>query len=80
MKIVNKHKGFKANQLVLDANMTLARIVYIEIDDDLSTKYKRDISYVRLGLINEQGIEFANSSASIDSLTPIPWLRINYKK
>ena len=80
MKIVNKHKGFKANQLVLDANMTLARIVYIEVDDDLSAKYKRDISYVRLGLINKEGFEFANSSASIESLTPVPFLRVNYKK
>ena len=63
MKMVDEHNGFKVNQLVIDQS-NVARIIYIEIDDDLSEKYERDIHYVRLGLINSEGIEFANCTTT----------------
>ncbi len=73
MKIVNEYKGFKANQLVLDLNNTLARIVYIEIDDDMNEKYQLDppICIVRLALIDKEGFEFANCTNTIDVIKPI---------
>jgi hypothetical protein len=78
--ILNKYKGFKTNQLVLDGNKTLARIIYIEKDDDLSYKYDREIVFIRLGLINENGFEFANCSADPSSLQPLPFkLKVKYK-
>lgn len=79
MKIIPEYNGFKANQLVLDANNTLARIVYIEIDDDMSEKYEREIVFVRLALINESGFEFANCTNDIKSLKPylIPTKTLN---
>lgn len=80
MKRVDTYKGFKTNQLVLDGNKTLARIVYIEIDDDLSIKYNREIVFFRLGLINEEGFEFANVSVDIDSIYPLPFkLKVDYR-
>lgn len=71
MKILNEHKGFKSNQLVLDQNKTLARIIYIEIDEHMQTKYDKDIVITRLALIDEDGFEFAVCSSSIDVLTKL---------
>ncbi len=78
MKIISEYNGFQANQLILDGNNHLARIVYIEIDDALSEKFNRDIVYVRLGLINDKGSEFANCTDDIRHIKPyIPTKTLN---
>jgi len=70
MKFVESHNGFKQNQLVVEQGR-LARIVYIEIDKPLSEHLERDIHRVRLGLIDNSGHEFANSSTTTDQLRHI---------
>jgi len=68
MKTYLEYKGFKANQIVLDANNTLARIIYFEVDESMNEKYNKDISLVRLGLIDHNGFEFANCSNLVDQI------------
>lgn len=70
MKIVKEHNGFKQGQLVINQS-NIARIVYIEVDDDISEKYNRDVHYVRLALIGKDGNEFANCSTTTDLLKPL---------
>ena len=70
MKIVEEHNGFKRNQIVIEQKQ-LARIIYIEVDDYMAAKYEKDINHVRLGLIGDDGIEFASSSTMTEMLQPI---------
>jgi len=70
VKIVEEHNGFRMNQLVIEQKQ-LSRIVYIEVDDDISVKYERDVHYVRLAHINQNGIETGNSTTETSQLTKI---------
>lgn len=79
MKRLDEYNGFKTNQLVIEQK-SLARIIYIEIDEYVKAKYNRDIVLIRIALINEEGFEFAECTTSPDLLTPYKPVISNHKK